>query len=108
MLLQKKKKKKKKRGDVKLIRRHLVLGTDEKSGEEVAIKLEKVTAKHPQLEYEYRVYKAIAGGTGIPKVRSYSTEHNYNSLIMDRLGRNVISFLYAKKKKLIMCLRSIT
>lgn len=67
-----------------------LIGTNEKSGEEVAIKLEKVTAKHPQLEYEYRVYKAIAGGIGIPRVRHYSTEYNYNSMIMDRLGRKYI------------------
>lgn len=53
----------------------------------MAIKLEKVTAKHPQLEYEYRVYKAIAGGTGIPRVRHFSTENNYNSMVMDKLGR---------------------
>lgn len=72
-------------------RAKLLIGTDEKSGEEVAIKLEKVTAKHPQLEYEYRVYKAIAGGIGIPRVRHYSTEYNYNTMIMDRLGRKYIS-----------------
>ncbi|CAO3654417.1 unnamed protein product [Mucor hiemalis] len=74
-------------------------GTDEKSGEEVAIKLEKVTAKHPQLEYEYRVYKAIAGGIGIPRVRHYSTEYNYNSMIMDRLGPSLEDlFNFCKRK----------
>jgi casein kinase I family protein HRR25 len=38
------------------------------SGEEVAIKLESVKAKHPQLEYEAKVYKTLAGGVGIPYV----------------------------------------
>ena len=28
----------------------------------MAVKLESVRAKHPQLEYESRVYKALAGG----------------------------------------------
>lgn len=56
----------------------------------MAIKLEKVTAKHPQLEYEFRVYKAIAGGTGIPRVRHFSTENSYNSMVMDKLGRKCI------------------
>lgn len=46
-----------------------------------------MSAKHPQLEYEYRVYKAIAGGIGIPRVLHFSTEYNYNSMVMDRLGR---------------------
>ncbi len=32
------------------------------NGEEVAIKLESVRARHPQLEYEARVYKSLAGG----------------------------------------------
>ena len=32
------------------------------TGEDVAIKMESLKAKHPQLEYESRVYKALAGG----------------------------------------------
>jgi casein kinase I family protein HRR25 len=32
------------------------------NGEEVAIKLESTKAKHPQLEYEAKVYKSLAGG----------------------------------------------
>lgn len=44
----------------------IYLGTNIISGEEVAIKLESVKAKHPQLKYEARVIKAVAGGVGIP------------------------------------------
>jgi hypothetical protein len=33
------------------------IGTNIISGEEIAIKLESTKAKHPQLEYEARVYK---------------------------------------------------
>ncbi|KAI8639681.1 kinase-like domain-containing protein [Parasitella parasitica] len=74
-------------------------GIEEKSGEEVAIKLEKITAKHPQLEYEYRVYKAIAGGTGIPRVRHFSTENNYNNMVMDKLGPSLEDlFNFCKRK----------
>lgn len=40
----------------------IYLGTNLVSGEEVAIKVEPVRAKHPQLEYEARVYKSLAGG----------------------------------------------
>ncbi|KAI8989297.1 kinase-like protein [Pilobolus umbonatus] len=61
-------------------------GIDENTGEEVAIKLERVSARHPQLEYEFRIYNAIAGGTGIPRARHFSTEYEYNTLVMDKLG----------------------
>jgi casein kinase I family protein HRR25 len=44
----------------------IYLGYNTISGEEVAIKLESAKAKHPQLEFESKVYKALAGGTGVP------------------------------------------
>ncbi|KAK9241199.1 kinase-like domain-containing protein, partial [Lipomyces kononenkoae] len=64
----------------------IYLGTNIISGEEVAIKLESVRAKHPQLEYEARVYKILAGGVGIPFVRWYGTECDYNAMVIDLLG----------------------
>ncbi|EAA60906.1 conserved hypothetical protein [Aspergillus nidulans FGSC A4] len=53
---------------------------------EIAIKLESVKAKHPQLEYEARVYKSLAGGVGIPFVRWFGTECDYNAMVIDLLG----------------------
>lgn len=64
----------------------IYLGTNIISGELVAIKLESVTARHPQLEYEARVYKSLSGGLGIPFVRWYGTECDYNAMVMDLLG----------------------
>lgn len=64
----------------------LQLGTNIISGEEIAIKLESVKAKHPQLEYEARVYKSLAGGVGIPFVRWFGTECDYNAMVLDLLG----------------------
>jgi casein kinase I family protein HRR25 len=52
----------------------------------VAIKLESVKAKHPQLEYESKVYKTLAGGVGVPFVRWFGTECDYNAMVMDLLG----------------------
>lgn len=63
-----------------------MLGTNIISGEEIAIKLESVKAKHPQLEYEARVYKHLAGGVGIPFVRWFGTECDYNAMVLDLLG----------------------
>lgn len=65
---------------------HHNLGTNIISGEEIAIKLESVKAKHPQLEYEARVYKSLAGGVGIPFVRWFGTECDYNAMVLDLLG----------------------
>ncbi|OZJ06590.1 hypothetical protein BZG36_00628 [Bifiguratus adelaidae] len=64
----------------------IYLGTNIINGEEVAIKLESVKAKHPQLEYEAKVYKTLAGGVGIPFVRWYGTEGDYNAMVIDLLG----------------------
>jgi len=44
------------------------------TGEEVAIKLESVRSKHPQLLYESKIYRVMAGVVGIPSVRWFGTE----------------------------------
>jgi casein kinase I family protein HRR25 len=62
------------------------LGTNIISGEEVAIKLESHKAEHPQLEYEARVYKSLAGGVGIPFVHWFGTGCDHNAMILDLLG----------------------
>jgi hypothetical protein len=56
------------------------------SVEEVTIKLESVKATHPQLEYESKVYKTLAGGVGVPFVRWFGTECEYNATVIDLLG----------------------
>ncbi|CAL9123962.1 casein kinase I isoform delta-like [Musa troglodytarum] len=64
----------------------IYLGTNIQTNEEVAIKLENVKTKHPQLLYESKLYKILQGGTGIPNVRWYGIEGEYNVLVMDLLG----------------------
>ncbi|XP_055383038.1 casein kinase I [Condylostylus longicornis] len=64
----------------------IYLGMSVQCGEEVAIKIESVTARHPQLLYEYKLYRILAGGVGIPRIRHYGTEKNYNTLVMELLG----------------------
>ncbi|PSK35591.1 hypothetical protein C7M61_004380 [Candidozyma pseudohaemuli] len=77
----------------------IYLGTNIISGEEVAIKLENVKAKHPQLEYEAKVYKALSGGVGIPFVRWYGTECDYNAMVIDLLGPSLEDlFNYCNRK----------
>ncbi|KAJ4851150.1 Casein kinase 1-like protein 2 [Turnera subulata] len=61
-------------------------GTNIQTNEEVAIKLENVKTKHPQLLYESKLYRILQGGTGIPNVRWFGVEGDYNVLVMDLLG----------------------
>eukprot|EP00825_Cyclidium_porcatum_P006202 TRINITY_DN13052_c0_g1_i2.p2 TRINITY_DN13052_c0_g1~~TRINITY_DN13052_c0_g1_i2.p2 ORF type:complete len:231 (-),score=31.54 TRINITY_DN13052_c0_g1_i2:148-840(-) len=58
---------------------------------EVAIKLEPVTTKHPQLFYECKLYQyllqeASVLDKGIPNVYYCATEGEYNIMVMDLLG----------------------
>jgi serine/threonine protein kinase len=64
----------------------IYLGINITNGEEVALKMESILARHPQLLYEYKLYKVLAGGVGIPHIRYYGQERNYNVLVMDLLG----------------------
>ncbi|ORZ23247.1 kinase-like domain-containing protein [Absidia repens] len=64
----------------------IYLGNNIMTCEDVAVKMESIRAAHPQLEYEARVYKTLAGGVGIPFVRWYGKEAEHNVLVMDLLG----------------------
>ncbi|XP_072027345.1 casein kinase I [Amphiura filiformis] len=64
----------------------IYLGINITNGEEVAVKLESHKARHPQLLYESKLYKILNGGPGIPHVRWYGQEKDYNVLVMDLLG----------------------
>ncbi|KAF7843530.1 casein kinase 1-like protein 2 [Senna tora] len=71
----------------------IYLGTNIQTNEEVAIKLffffltqENIKTKHPQLLYESKLYKILQGGTGIPNIKWFGVEGDYNVLVMDLLG----------------------
>jgi serine/threonine protein kinase len=56
----------------------------------VAIKLEAITAKYPQLAYEHKVLEELKGTPGIPRVLFYGPyEKTHNALVMERLGASV-------------------
>jgi serine/threonine protein kinase len=61
-------------------------GTNVHTGEEVAIKLEPLKTKHPQLLYESKLYRVLQGGYGIPGVKWFGSEGDYNVLVIDLLG----------------------
>ena len=64
----------------------IYLGTNIASNEEVAIKLECVRTKHPQLHIESKIYRMMQGGVGIPLIKWCGAEGDYNVLVMDLLG----------------------
>mmetsp|Transcript_8951 Transcript_8951/g.19136 ORF Transcript_8951/g.19136 Transcript_8951/m.19136 type:complete len:364 (+) Transcript_8951:227-1318(+) len=64
----------------------IFLGTNIQTGEEVGVKLESVKARHPQLLYESKLYKILQGGAGIPNLRWYGVEGEYNVMVIDLLG----------------------
>jgi casein kinase 1/casein kinase I family protein HRR25 len=64
----------------------IYVGPSMATGEEVAIQLESVKTKHPQLLYESKIYRILHGGLGIPNVRWYGIEGDYNVMVLDLLG----------------------
>ena len=77
----------------------IYLGRNIRLNEEVAIKLEPTRSRHPQLFYESKLYMALQGGVGIPKLHWCGSQGNYNILIMDLLGPSLEDlFNYCKRK----------
>ncbi|KAJ8251618.1 hypothetical protein GJAV_G00223280 [Gymnothorax javanicus] len=64
----------------------IYLGANIASGEEVAIKLECVKTKHPQLHIESKFCKMMQGGVGIPSIKWCGAEGDYNVMVMELLG----------------------
>ncbi|KAL0461091.1 UNVERIFIED_CONTAM: Casein kinase-like protein 6 [Sesamum latifolium] len=77
----------------------LYLGVNIQNGEEVAIKLEPVKTKHPQLHYESKIYMLLQGGTGIPNLKWFGVESEYNVMVIDLLGPSLEDlFNYCNRK----------
>ncbi|XP_071796957.1 casein kinase I-like isoform X2 [Asterias amurensis] len=64
----------------------IYLGTNIGTAEEVAIKLECVKTKHPQLHIESKFYRMMQGGVGIPSIKWCGAEGDYNVMVMELLG----------------------
>ncbi|CAN6293251.1 unnamed protein product [Urochloa humidicola] len=80
----------------------LYLGVNIQNGEEVGIKLEPVKTKHPQLHYESKVYMLLQGGNGIPHLKWYGVEGEYNVMVIDLLGPSLEDLFNCCNRKLSM------
>ncbi|XP_025413925.1 casein kinase I-like isoform X1 [Sipha flava] len=64
----------------------IYLGTNISTGEEVAIKLECIKTRHPQLHIESKIYKMLLRAPGIPIIKWCGSEGDYNVMVMELLG----------------------
>ncbi|XP_043500540.1 casein kinase I isoform X9 [Polistes fuscatus] len=64
----------------------LRLGKNLYNNEHVAIKMEPMKSKAPQLHLEYRFYKLLGTHEGIPEVYYFGPCGKYNALVMELLG----------------------
>ena len=74
--------------------------TNKKTGEELAMKVEPISEDTlPHLKYEYKIYKLLQGGKGIPKVYDYYEENKNYVLIMEMLGPSIEKIFNLRNKK---------
>uniref|UniRef100_A0A368UHW6 non-specific serine/threonine protein kinase n=1 Tax=Glycine max TaxID=3847 RepID=A0A368UHW6_SOYBN len=62
----------------------IYLGTNIQTNEEVAVKLESVKTKHPQLLYESKLYKILQGGSNLSRLDEFVCFGKKNLLILCR------------------------
>jgi len=74
-------------------------GTNKKTGEEVAIKVEQIGDEISQLKIEYKAYKILEGGYGFPKIYDFYGDKRRNVLIMEMLGPSLEKIFNKRKKK---------
>jgi serine/threonine protein kinase len=55
----------------------------------VAVKLEAVHCRVPQLLYEAKLYRIFSGGTGIPRLFWHATNDVHNVMVIELLGKSL-------------------
>ena len=73
-------------------------GKDIRTSFDVAVKIGHARSLSLKLKYEYNVYTAIAGGTGVPKVLWYGKEGEHKVIVLEFLGTSLGDLI--KKRQL--------
>ncbi|OHT11540.1 Casein kinase I isoform epsilon [Tritrichomonas foetus] len=66
---------------------------------EVAIKLESSRTRPPQLQIESKIYKILMGGVGIPAIKWYGVEGDYNVMVVELLGKSIEDLFSSHSRK---------
>lgn len=83
----------------------IYLGQNTRTGEQVAIKLEKIRVRNPKLLSEARILKSIQGGVGIPTLHWFGAEGDFSIMVMEKLGPSLEDLLHFCNYS--MCLKSV-
>jgi len=82
-------------------------GINQKTNQEVAIKFESASTKHPQLFFEAKLYQYLlrelnVPERGIPRVYYCATEGDHNIMVMDLLGPSLEDLFNVCNRKLTL------
>ncbi|WJX10070.1 Casein kinase 1-like protein 3 [Trifolium repens] len=72
----------------------IYIGAHIATSELVAIKKESKKTKQPQLLYEAKLYNILKGGSGIPRMKWFGTDGDYNVLVLELMGPSLEDLLY--------------
>lgn len=75
------------------------LGINVRTNEEVAIKLEPVKARQPQLLYEAKIYRILAGTYGIPVIYWSGVEGDFNCMVLELMGPSLEDLFHFAGRK---------
>ena len=72
------------------------------TGEGIAVKMESLDADNPKLSYEWKVYKFLSSGLGIPWVSWFGAECGYRAMAMNLLGPSLEDLFNACNRKFML------
>ncbi|CAK92442.1 unnamed protein product (macronuclear) [Paramecium tetraurelia] len=77
----------------------VMLGFDQKTGQQVAIKIEKPENEHLRsLEKEADIIRRLEGVQGVPKILYFGKQDDFNVLVLQLLSKDLSSLIKKQKK----------
>jgi len=73
---------------------------DLQTKDQVAIKLEPLTASHPQLQYESRILRILEGVPGVPTIHNSGKDSQNTFMVIDLLGPSLEDLLNLSNRRM--------